>query len=203
MARLTRDESRTQTRERLLASAARAFARSGYGGASIDEIAEDAGYSKGAFYSNFPSKEAIFLALLEEHKLQQIAAVRAMLDTSDVASLMQTLGGWLDGKGDEGDFALLAVEIELQARRSATLSAGYEALQARFQAELVAFIQAVFARLGLEPPAPVDEIAATFVAIANGCALQAGAANRHAGRSMRLFLDMVLKASSPAKASGA
>ena len=59
--RLTREESRAVTREKLLASAYEVMAREGYEGASIDRIAEEAGFSKGAFYSNFDSKEEIFL----------------------------------------------------------------------------------------------------------------------------------------------
>jgi AcrR family transcriptional regulator len=59
--RLTRAEQQALTRERLLAAAERVLARHGYGGASIDLITAEAGYSKGAIYSNFESKEAVFL----------------------------------------------------------------------------------------------------------------------------------------------
>ena len=55
--RLTREESRALTRMRLLASARELMARAGYESVSIDRITEGAGYSKGAFYSNFASKE--------------------------------------------------------------------------------------------------------------------------------------------------
>lgn len=197
MARLSREESRVRTREMLLASAARAFARAGYAGASVDDIAEDAGFSKGAFYSNFASKEAIFLALLEERKQSEIMAIRAMIAEAGSDKLMETLTAWLDGLHGDRDFALLAAELELQARRSESLAAGYEALQKRFSDELVAFIAMVFERLRLAPPAPIEDIAATFIAISNGCALAAGHQGQQAGRSMRLFLDMLIKASGP------
>lgn len=59
--RLTREESQAQTRGRLLDAARTVFAGRGYHGASVEEIAEEAGYSKGAVYSNFESKEEIFL----------------------------------------------------------------------------------------------------------------------------------------------
>jgi AcrR family transcriptional regulator len=62
--RLTRAEQQALTRERLLAAAERVLAGYGYGGASIDLITAEAGYSKGAIYSNFESKEAVFLELL-------------------------------------------------------------------------------------------------------------------------------------------
>ena len=62
--RLTRAQQQALTRERLLAAAERVLAGHGYGGASIDLITAEAGYSKGAIYSNFESKEAVFLELL-------------------------------------------------------------------------------------------------------------------------------------------
>src|SRR5271169_4172442 len=64
-ARLTREQSRANTRERLLAAARRVFARSGFHGASVEEIASEAGFSTGALYSNFDGKEDLFLALME------------------------------------------------------------------------------------------------------------------------------------------
>ncbi|MGF6780147.1 TetR family transcriptional regulator [Paraburkholderia sp. GAS334] len=65
MPRLTREESRALTRQKLFAAAAKVFARDGFGAASIDRIVDEAGFTKGAFYSNFASKEDIFLQLVE------------------------------------------------------------------------------------------------------------------------------------------
>lgn len=63
--RLTRAESKERTRALLLDAAATVFAREGFGGASVDAIAEEAGFSKGAVYSNFAGKDDLFLALLD------------------------------------------------------------------------------------------------------------------------------------------
>jgi AcrR family transcriptional regulator len=63
--RRTRAEARLETRDAILSAARRLFAERGYRGASLDEIAEVAGFSKGAVYSNWPSKEALFLELLD------------------------------------------------------------------------------------------------------------------------------------------
>jgi AcrR family transcriptional regulator len=64
--RLTRPMQREQVRRRLLKAAARLLSRRGYHGASVDAIAEEAGYTSGALYSHFGSKDGLFLALLEE-----------------------------------------------------------------------------------------------------------------------------------------
>ena len=73
MSRLTRKEKQAQTRSCLMKSAAKVFARRGLQSASIDEVAEDAGYTKGAFYANFKSKEELFLAMLDESFSERIA----------------------------------------------------------------------------------------------------------------------------------
>ena len=77
--RLTREQSRANTRERLLAGARSVFARAGFHGASVEEIASEAGFSTGALYSNFEGKEDLFLVLMEreiaEHTRELTQAV--------------------------------------------------------------------------------------------------------------------------------
>src|SRR5271168_1799675 len=79
-ARMTREQSRQQTRDRLLTAARSVFARAGFHGASVEEIASEAGFSTGALYSNFDSKEDLFLVLMEreidEHAREIADAVR-------------------------------------------------------------------------------------------------------------------------------
>lgn len=64
--RLTRAERQAQTREELLDAAARVFVRRGFQGSSVEEISADAGYTRGAFYSNFSSKDEVLVELLRE-----------------------------------------------------------------------------------------------------------------------------------------
>ena len=76
--RLTREQSKDQTRERLLNAAQDIFLKKGYVAASVEDIAAAAGYTRGAFYSNFRSKAELLLELLErdhsavQGELQQI-----------------------------------------------------------------------------------------------------------------------------------
>jgi AcrR family transcriptional regulator len=71
--RLTQAEAKERTRTQLLAAAARVFAQKGFAGASLEEIAELAGYSTGALYYNFAGKEQLFLELLQTGWSRQIA----------------------------------------------------------------------------------------------------------------------------------
>jgi len=92
MTRLTRSESQALTRLRLLKSARELFRRDGYAITSLDRIAEAAGYSKGAVYSNFPGKEAIFLAVLEaetgENLRDLLARLEMALDLPEIVDIL-------------------------------------------------------------------------------------------------------------------
>jgi AcrR family transcriptional regulator len=77
--RLTRVQSRAQTRQRLVDAAMRVFARQGYAGASVNTIAEEAGYTVGALYSNFATKDELFWAAFEQHCAGELAALDALV----------------------------------------------------------------------------------------------------------------------------
>src|SRR5258708_7005330 len=83
--RLTREERKRATREQLLDAARVVFARAGYHGASVEDIASQAGYSTGALYSNFEGKEDLFLALLERVLDDQIATLQEVAHRGSVA----------------------------------------------------------------------------------------------------------------------
>ena len=76
--RLTREESRAQTRATLMAIGRQHFLRYGLGGAVAEKIAEDAGYSRGALYSNFDGKEELFLAVIREEQDRRMQAFHSM-----------------------------------------------------------------------------------------------------------------------------
>jgi AcrR family transcriptional regulator len=78
--RLTRAEAKARTRELLLEAAAQVFASKGFAGASVEEIAEQAGFSIGAVYSNFASKEELFLELMSARSHERVAGLATVLD---------------------------------------------------------------------------------------------------------------------------
>lgn len=117
--RLTRAEAKARTREQLLAAAARIFARKGYAAASVEEIAESAGYSTGALYSNFDGKEQLFLELMTARRTRAIARQAAeAADLFDDAGTAETAD----------PLALLTRRLERAAGRSTDTAA----LQAEF-----------------------------------------------------------------------
>lgn len=171
--RLTREESRARTAESLLDAARGVFARGGYGGASVDTIAAEAGYSKGAFYSNFGSKEAIFLELLARHMAAEADQLTRLLGADRTAGeILDGLDGWLEQMNADADWALLAMELQLQARRSADFAKEYDALHARHRERLGALVERLFALSGKSLPAPAVDLAAALIALGHGLVLQ-------------------------------
>lgn len=123
MPRLTREESRTLTREKLMLAAAKVFAREGLGGASIDRIAEEAGYTKGAFYSNFESKEDIFLQLVEVTTKQNIERIEtALAGVSEPEEIIDTVCAWANAHTHEPDMRPLVLDLIRHAKQDAALT---------------------------------------------------------------------------------
>ncbi len=107
--RLTRDQSRELTRGAVLDAAERLFVARGYRGASIDDIANAAGFSKGAVYSNFASKADLFLALLDRKAVREEGALAS--SSVNVA-------------GDQAAWPLATLDFFVDAIRDPTVRAG-------------------------------------------------------------------------------
>ena len=119
MARLTRQERQAETRKQLVEAATTVFARRGYAAASIEEIAEEAGFSHGAVYSNFAGKEALFLAVYEERILRRQGQIVAAFDqgATPLEGARSVADGWMDQVRRDPDYFLLFLEFVLHAAR--------------------------------------------------------------------------------------
>ncbi len=169
--RLSRAEQQATTRERLLAAAETAFSRLGYGGASADLIAAEAGYSKGAFYSNFPNKEAILLELLRRYSERDMAELQQFVGL-EPDDLRAALTEWLNTAFVNSDCPELATELQLHARRSPAFAQRYYALQQQQIEALAQILHNYFVKLSVALPMDARELAAATMALANGIRLQ-------------------------------
>lgn len=172
--RLTRDERRAQTVERLLDAAAVVFARQGFHAASVDDVAEAAGFSKGAVYSNFDSKEDLFLAVLDRHNQVIIESLEAILHSGDtLAARLDALGRWYQQLAEaERDWSMLACEFALYAARNPRLQAELAERDRRSLAIIAGMVEGQARELGLELPAPPTVIAAAILAVGDGIAIR-------------------------------
>jgi AcrR family transcriptional regulator len=115
MARLTRSENRAVTRNRLLEIARQRFRRDGYAGTSIDGIAEEAGFSKGAVYSNFENKETLFLAAIEAEGRANLDDLYGEMDlASSTDAIIDAVARWADHRSRSGNWALAILEYARQ-----------------------------------------------------------------------------------------
>lgn len=161
---------REQTRARLLDAAHEVFAEVGMDAASVEMICERAGFTRGAFYSNFESKDELFLALitqLAEAKLDEVAGrVQGLAPdaVSDSRSLVrQVVGASL---GDRMEPQLIS-EIRTQALRDPKLAGAYLAWQGALRSRVEGIIQQVVDAYGLRLRLPIDEAAQLLVDVSD------------------------------------
>src|SRR3984885_8917020 len=117
--RLTREENQAQTRATLIAVGMEHLLRYGLGGAVAEKIAEDAGYSRGALYSNFDGKEDLFLAVIREEQDRRMESFHAMF--KEEPSAKERLKKMRDAIADlvtDPDWIVLRAEFEAGALRN-------------------------------------------------------------------------------------
>lgn len=175
--RLTREQQKEETRRRLLQAATRVLAERGYRAATVDAVAEEAGLTKGAVYSQFEDKEDLFFACFDDflrRRLRGLAAAgspaagrRAPGEVAhDVGELFELF------MGERLEWFRVFVEFLSHAVESDSLRARLAPRLAEIQAAVAAIVEAQSKALGLPLPAPAEHIAAGALAITEGFALR-------------------------------
>lgn len=176
MARLSRAEQREQTRRRLIAAAGAVFCRMGFEAAPIDVIAEEAGFSRGAFYSNFGSKDELFLALLGDHLDAEIDTLgRALSRIRSAEDLAPAIERRYRVLGEDSSWCLMTTEFQLYAMRGGAMAGEFAAIYESYRQRLGDLIATHFARLGIESTLTPYEFGVAQVALSHGLALQRAA----------------------------
>ncbi len=168
---------RDEVRRRLLDAAADVFARRGYEAARLEEIANAAGFTRGAVYSNFESKHAILAALIDQHARTQLAVGTAEVlalnrpDTVD-EDLAEVIARRIV---EQTTWGHLVVEIAQRAAHDPEVREAYVGVRRALRDELTAGLAASCAQLGLELTVPAEQLALTLQALRMGLALEHGA----------------------------
>jgi len=171
--RLSRAEQNDRNRALLLAAARRVFLQRGYFAATLDQIADEAGFSKGAVYSRFASKADMFLALLED-RIAERAGQNAQLaeDLAGTGNFAAVID--LAERAERGapGWRLLVTEFRIHAARDPELNRRYAALHAR-TVDGVAQVIAAVSKEGAEGlPFPPRQLAELMLTIETGRALE-------------------------------
>ena len=171
--RLSRAEQNDRNRALLLASARRVFLARGYYAATLEQIADEAGFSKGAVYSRFASKADMFLALLQERIAERAAQnadlARRLAGSGDFGAVVD-----LAMRAEHGapGWRLLVTEFRVHAARDPELNRRYAALHARTVAGVAQMFAEVSKENAEDLPIPPRQLAELWLAIETGRALE-------------------------------
>lgn len=176
--RETRAEKQARTRATLLATAARVFAERGYRSASVEEIAERAGYSHGAVYSNFSGKEDLFFAVFEEYmaeRARELAATQAALaeDAPLEARARALADQWMERFAADRESFLLHLEFLGQAGREPGMAERFGSRSAALRETVAAYIAHFQEEEEAEAPLPPADLAMVLRALGIGLAIEA------------------------------
>jgi AcrR family transcriptional regulator len=173
-ARLTREQSKAHTRERLLAAARSAFAESGFHGASVEEIASRAGFSTGALYSNFDGKEDLFLVLMEREIEEHAREIAEAVNVRESVAERATGGAqqWMTMIDREPELLLLFMEFWAYGVRDASVRPKVAERFAQVRRLLTKLIEEGAREFDLELALPAEQLAVAVDALADGIARQ-------------------------------
>jgi AcrR family transcriptional regulator len=193
--RLTREESRAQTRARLLGSARKIFVRDGFQSASIEQIAEDAGYTIGALYSNFASKSDLFVAVFEEYVAKRACEIEAAVasDGEPGRATANAARQWMDRLVTDPEWFPVFLEFSAYAARDPDLSRKLAVPLGAVRVTIGRLIAARAEETGADLALPAEEIATAIKALGNGLALERiidpdAVSDTLFGRSLEVFL---------------
>lgn len=171
--RLTRLEHNQRNRRLVLDAARRVFLARGYHAASLDQIADEAGFSKGVVYSQFDSKADMFLALLEERIDERAAENASMVEGLSRADGIAALtANAARRERAESDWWLLLIEFRVHAARDSELNRRYAALHARTLDGIARLIERLYERAGEPPPLPSRDLAQLVLTVSVGARLE-------------------------------
>jgi len=167
--RLTRRESRDATRARLIAAAEKIFIRFGFDASSVERIAEAAGFSRGAFYSNFRDKDELFIAVLNKRRLAISRALGEIVRREpNIAKRLQAVRDWYVNQEQQKQWIILETEFTLRAIRNRAVKVRLAELRRQELETYSALVAQHFSETGRPAMDRSGTIALSLMAIVQG-----------------------------------
>ena len=174
---LTRARRRELTRRHLMDAAATVFGRDGFHGASLDDVAATAGFTKGAIYSNFASKDDLFLAVFEDRYVRERDEMQAVLtqdeqpyELGSESEQFERVRGVIDRTWDD-EWTALYLEFVLYAQRNEEAARKLAEVVQRQREVTTAMLDEAYKSVDHVPDTPVDVLATVSIALFDGLAL--------------------------------
>ena len=169
--RLTHEESKAQTRSRLISVGREHFLRYGFSKATAEAIAEDAGYTRGALRSNFGDKEGLFLAVVtESHRVEHTMFTETVNQLLG-ENLLQTLRKGFADLMTDPDY-LLMLEFDLESLRNDTLRAGYMAFHEQVMRDSCNILKSMQEKANIVLAVPPREFVLSLMSFSRGLAVK-------------------------------
>jgi AcrR family transcriptional regulator len=166
--RLTRAESQARTRAQLLTTARELFLRDGYLPTSLDRVAETAGFSKGAVYSNFQGKDELCVAVLDQIRAERASEIIELLRAPTVDERMRRFEEWAEQVIGDPQWTTLELEFAVHAAREPRLREELGGRISLMGAAVEAMIKTAADNDGASPVLPEDELGIALLAMGVG-----------------------------------
>jgi AcrR family transcriptional regulator len=171
--RMTRAERAARTRELLMRAASKVCAKHGLERASIDEVAEEAGFTKGAFYSNFRSKEELFLAMLDERFGEHLEKLeRRMDEEGEIADQAREAAlDFAHDMAEDPEWVRLFFQFAAHAARDEDFRSELVTRNRTLQEQFAKIVRRRAERLPFDAPVEPDDLALMADVMADGFAI--------------------------------
>lgn len=201
MPRISRQESQQLTRQKLIDAATGEICRTGIYSASIRRICDAAGFTLGAFYSNFISKDELLLAVIDIQTQKEFAAITALV--TEVAELdkneaLEKIAEWLRALRTNKFFSDLLLEFEVYSNHNPQFKASYDESKRRWHAEVESALTTLFKGQRITPRISPSLMAVGLTALWVGYAVESTVSEiDSADKVISVFIEAMLESSKP------
>ncbi|MGF7124593.1 TetR/AcrR family transcriptional regulator [Rhodococcus sp. TAF43] len=198
MPRLTRSESQARTRAELLSTARDLFLTDGYAATSLEKVAETAGYSKGAVYSNFRGKKELCLEVLDLIHSTKFAEVAALLAADgELDTTLARFQDWAERTLGDVDWTMLEFEFIAASRHDPEVRAALASTLGMAHGMVLALLNSLTETTGVTLPIPPDDAARSVLSLGVGLGIQRAIDPTISARIVTDNLRALLHRSSP------
>ncbi|NUG49822.1 TetR/AcrR family transcriptional regulator [Acinetobacter lactucae] len=192
---LSRNEKQVQTRQHLIEAGFALISEYGYNAVSIRNLSKQAGYTQGAFYSNFNNKEAFLLELMELQFAKENLQLQEIFTSapSNTEQLINSLRQWLTAFFTNDEWLKISIELQLFAARDLTFAEEYQKVWKTHQQEITKIMKQFFSLMQMAEPDDYDCIVIELVSLSYGLALQYMIIKGDVDHYINIFISTLLK----------
>lgn len=193
--RRSRRESQENTRAQLKHAALQIISGGGVAAASIRGVCQRAGFTQGAFYSNFDGMDDLLLALVEDHTAALAGELHAIVAETQGMQLeagLQRIAARMSGLARDPALSLMVVELHLHARRNADFAAAFEPVKRRYRSEFSRITTSLLDAYDLRPGIEADRLASVLMSLWSGAILQIDPHDDHGAEDHMLVVFRAL-----------